>query len=747
MECRRRKEAVVLMMRWTQRRIVPLLFGAVTAVVQAPRALAQSMDAPRRALSELLADASQRNVLPPDLLSFKSHVETEISVLLRREEGTEAVAAVEQVASSLRWTRTGYYDQHIVGYRAQQSGPNVSMLSVFRVGWLTPLLYGNRLTIRTRAARSPARAAMRGDGADTLPAVHPLAIDRDRYYTFSGGDTIVTIKSGDRTIPIAHVRVMPRRDLTSHVLLFDGELDLDATRGTLVRMRGTFVRLGSANQRRVSIGEAVAFIEYENAERYGAYWLPARQRIELQATFPMLGDARAVVRIVSKFSDMVVNDTAIVLAARMPDDSTLVRWRRRLTFASKDSIDQYAAWASSVGALSEGMHSDDFMDIAPDRWRPTGLPRLDWVVPRASDLFHFNRVEGAYTGYGLKWSLRDVAPGVVVRANAGYAWGDQAMRGRLSIERKRGPWQVELRGGRSMDNTNDFRIPFDSGNTFGALFASQDPYDYVDRTSATVGISRTLGKRSLITRAEVGVADDRYRPSTYVRSPFGGEAYRPNRGIDEGSYVRSAASVEWHPDISAEFVNPGLGARLLYERGDGNLSYQRMEARVVGRKPFGPFVAILRGDVGTVISDRPPPQQLFELGEQQNLPGYLDKEFAGTRAASVLGSLQYTSPFLRRPIRVRRLFLPAIAPGLSVGVQSGWTEAPTDAGKAAIGRLAVIDPNLLALWAPVSRPSDGIRASVTAGLRFFSGGAFVGVTRPVDQAAKWKALVTFGQQW
>ena len=145
-----------------------------------------------------------------------------------------------------------------------------------------------------------------------------------------------------------------------------------------------------------------------------------------------------------------------------------------------------------------------------------------------------------------------------------------------------------------------------------------------------------------------------------------------------------------------------------------------------------------------MLGARPPAQQLFELGEQQNLPGYLDKEFAGTRAAVLRGSLQYTSPFLRQPIRVRRFFLPAVAPGLSVGVQSGWTAAPTAAARAAIDRLAVVDSRSLALWAPVSSPSDGIRASVTAGLRFFSGGAFVGATRPVDQAARWKLLITFG---
>ena len=714
----------------------------------AQRDSAQRDSTPPPALATLLRDASRRNTLPRDLMAYSARVETEIAVIVRREEGTEAVAAIEQVASALRWTRSGAYDQHVVGYRAQQSGPNISMLSAFQTGWLNPSLYGNRLRVRTRASRSAVRTSMRGDGADTLPAIHPLAVDRDRFYRYTGGDTIVTFRLGDRTVPIVHVRVTPRDGITAPVVLFDGELDLDASRGALVRMRGTFRRVGGAPRKfGGALGDVVAFIEYENGEKLGAYWLPATQRVELQASLPLFGDGRAVVRIVSRFRDMQVNDTVLSAATLAVADSLRLLMRRRLTFAGGDSLSRYAAWQAGIGALSDGMHADDFLDLAPDRWRPFGAPRLDWVATRASDLVHFNRVEGVYTGLGVKWSLRDVAPGVVVRANAGWAWGEQTARGRVSVERTRGAWTLEARAGRSMDNTNDFRVPLDSGNSMGAFFGGQDPYDYVDRRSATLAIVRALGKRAALLRAEFGVADDRYRPATYVEGPVNHEAFRANRGVDAGGYLRSAALLEWHPDISAEFVKPGIGARVAYERGDGTLAFQRLEARVVARQIAGPFLAIVRGDVGTLLSDRPPAQQLFELGKWQGLPGYLDKEFAGTRAGVLRASLQYTSPWLRQPMRWRRLFLPAVAPGFSVGVQSGWTDAPTDAARAAIDRLAVIDPNALALWAPASRPTDGVRASVTAGFRFFSGGAFVGVTRPVDQAAPWRALITFGQSW
>lgn len=710
------------------------------------------------ALRELIATASRNNRLPDDLISYRAGVETEISVLLRREEGTEAVAAIEQVASTLHWNRAGGYEQRVSGYRNQQVGANMSMLSLFRTGWLTPSLYGNRLRIRqTRredgSGQSP-RASDRGatartNGADTLPAVHPLAADRDQYYTYSGGDTVITMRAGDRVIHIAQVRVQPRAGLTSKVVLFDGEMQIDADRATLVRLRGYFVQAGVTRRGfAASLADAVGFVEYENGERLGKYWLPARQRIELQATAPFIGDARAVIRIVSKFSGMQVNDTTLGAETLAIADSLRLASRRRLTYAPTDSLARYGGWRTTIGSISEGMHSDDFNDIAPDRWRPTGAPRLDVAAPRAADVFHFNRVEGAYTGAGLKLSLRDLAPGVVVRANAGYAWAEQTVRGRLAVERTRGPWTLDARGGRSMDNTNDFRVPFDSGNTFGALFGSLDPYDYVSRNTATIGAVRRLGARTAIIRAEVGYGDDRYRPSQYVRGPFGGEPYRANRGVAEGSYVRSSALIEWHPDMAAEFTKPGVGARLSYERGDGTLSWQRSEVRLSGRKPLGPFVALARADVGIVTGARMPPQQLFELGKYQNLPYYDDKQFAGSRAAAVRASLQYTTPWLRNPIRIgQSLWAPALAPGLSVGIQSGWADAPTNAARIAIDGLRVVDRNSLALSAPVSTPTGRIRASLTAGFRFFGNGLFVGGTRPVDQAAPWKALVGFGQQW
>lgn len=711
-------------------------------------------------LEVMVREASLRNRLPVPLQAYSANVETEIALIIRRADGTEVTGSVEQVASTLRWTRTGVYEQRVQGHRVQQTGLSISMLSVFRVGWLNPTLYGNRLRARQNAANTDsatsasARApgAGRNDVADTAAVVHPLAVDRDRWYTYSGGDTLVTLQAGDRRIPIVRVQVQPREGITERASLFRGELHLDASRGALVRMRGAFVRAGNWPQpgglmARLSgsLVDAVAFIDYENAEREQAYWLPSVQRIELQASAPMASDGRAVVRIVSRFRDMAVNDIVLDSArVRALAGSEPPRVRRRLTFAPPDSLSAFDRWAAALGTLSEGLHSDDFDAFGPDRWRPTGAPRFDWGVPQATDLFRFNRVEGAFTGFGGRVALRDLSPGTTLRATVGYAWNEQSPRGRVELLRERGPWRLMARAGRSLDITNDFRNPLDSGSSLGAL-AGQDEYDYVDRTFAGVQAVRTSGAREWQWRMETGVARDANVQSQFDHTPVGRLAFRENRVADNGTYWRNALTLVWRPDGSAEFVRPGWSGRLYAENGVGDLDYTRLEARLTARRTLGPFTAVARADAGVLLGGSLPTQQLFELGRSQGLPGYEYKVFAGTQSSVVRGLLLWTGPWLRQPTVIGRgLFLPPLAPGVSLALQSGWTGAPGAAARAAVHRLgAVADSN--GTLVPVSSVSESWRSSASAGFRLFSGAVFVGGAQPLERGERFRWLVTFGQ--
>jgi hypothetical protein len=204
-------------------------------------------------------------------------------------------------------------------------------------------------------------------------------------------------------------------------------------------------------------------------------------------------------------------------------------------------------------------------------------------------------------------------------------------------------------------------------------------------------------------------------------------------------------SLEINPQVSGLFVDRGVGLSLSYDRADGDLSWQRVEARTAARREIGPFQLYARGDVGTLLGT-PAPQVMFELGGDLGLSGYDYKEFAGDRAALVRAVLGYTLPILRAPIRLpNALVLPGLAPGLAAGIHGGWTEISSDAARQALLELGTrIDPGSQ-LPVPLSSPTGGMRASAEFLVTFFSGALALGVTRPIDQAGRWKFTGRIGQ--
>jgi hypothetical protein len=714
-----------------------------------------------RALVERAAAQNRR--VPDSLLAYTAWAESELSIAARQSDGVEQTFAIEQTANVVRWRRDGSFEQRIVGYRSQSVGLTLSAVGMFRQAWMVPILYGNRIALLLGQADStvrgdaPRRRRVRR-GTDPM-AVHPFASDARSVYRYSGGDTVATLRPGGREIAIARIRVEPRTDrIVRPTVVFRGDIELDAERAHIVRMRGYFVtvgrRQGAVAKLVTSQVEAVAYVELENGEFDRRFWLPTYQRFEAQAAVPIFGEQRAVFRVVTRFRGMTVNPPAAVTLAQLDSlgADTLRLSPHRLTFAPRDSIDRYAAWTRNVGELSATVHADDFADVAPGTWRATGSPLVRVRYEAASDLFRYNRVEGAYTGVGVEARLRDAAPGVVARSTIGWAWSERTARGRVMVERQAGRWWPFVRFGRTLDITNDFREPFDSGSTLSALF-SVDDYDYVDRHRATAGVTHSIGRRhALRLRLEGTLGSDRYAVARRLQGPLlrSDSGFRFNRGVDPGRYRLAAIKLELQPEVSAAFVRPGLGALIQAEAATGDLDWQRIEARVVGRRTLGPVIYAVRADAGAVFGGRVPPQQLFELGENQNLPGYGYKEFAGDQAAVVRGLAMVPLPLWRSPLRAGRWVFPAVAPMLSAGVQSGWARASSDAALESIARLGSVNDSVLTrpggeLGAPVSRPTDVVLSSVDVRLRAFGGALSIGIARAIDRHQRWRFVLGFAQ--
>jgi len=740
--------------------MIAVLVAVVAHAIQIPAGgPSRSLDTARYASARLQAiveDAARYNRrVPSGLGEYRARLESEISIGSQRPDKGEMSVSVEQVTSELTWNRTGAFEQHVTGYRSQAMGLQFASVGFFRNAWAVPSLYGNRLALlfgRDTTAR-PTSVGRRRRYGTTVLAVHPLADDRDRVYRYRGGDTVVVLRLNDRVLPIVRVEVEPRPDVSGETVIFAGELDLDATRHHLVRMRGYLARVGGPKPKLGRLGESrlqsIAFVELVNSEIDQAYWLPSYQRFEGQVAAPFIGDTRAVFRIVSRFRDYEITAPARDTTAggsTGPTDTLRIR-EHRLSFAPLDSMKKFTAWHDEIGTMSSTVAATDFDDVAPDLWRATGSPTTSLRPERVNDVLHVNRIEGVWTGLGITRRFRGQAPGLLVRAIAGYAWSEHAARGRAIVEYSRARMRYGIRAGRSLDITNDFRVAFDSGNATNAIVGIDD-YDYVDRRSAMLSAAHVLSARfGSAVRIDAGVADDREVRASMDRSIIGRHRFRENRAVLEGRYARSALTIDWRPDINGELMRMGYGGRVYYERGDGDLNYQRVELRSATRWNSGRVTVAARVDVGQVFGRVIPPQQLFELGSSEALPGYLFKEFAGNRAALFRGVAMYRLNLGNGPVPItRRFWLPSPSPALSIGVQAGWTELSTNAARTAAAQLGVVDPTSLATWRPVSRASDGVRATVTGGVRLFGGAVGVLAARPIDHRGPWRLALTFGGQ-
>jgi hypothetical protein len=693
----------------------------------------------------LLAEASRVNAqIPERLRAYRARIESEMSLVVLDSGGRERTAQLEEIASDVRWRAPDRYDQRVIGYRAQAIGVTFSMMSFFG-GWTVPTLYGNRLQLGVTSASAP--NATLGAARQSL-AIHPLATNRDVYYSFTGGDTVVTLVSNGRRIPLVAVRVTPRPNPPGDAILFYGDMYLDADWKQIVRMRGRLVEVHNgkvtikAGSRLPGLSGA-SFVELVNSEVNGEYWLPAFQRTEIQARVALFGDFRTILRIVSRFNDYRPNDSTW----NGPEAPPGVR--HNLTFASAAEQQRFNGWENPIGAASSDVYYGEFNDLAPEEWRTLEDTKGVRFRPRAlAEVFRFNRIEGVFTGVAAERETGDSVTSVLAHASAGWAWSEATARGGVDIERRHQRTTLGLRADRALAHTNDFQLPFSWGATLSALFGSTDDFDYLDRTSATAFVTRALGvKRRSSLSLEAGPARDAAVRQNISRGLFiatnGG--FRPNRGIREGSYFRTAASLDVNPDVSGLFVDRGIGARLHYERADGGLRWQRIELRTAVRHEIGPFQLYARGDAGTLLGGAVP-QAMFEIGGAEGLTAYGYKEFAGDRAALGRAVVGYTLPFLRAPIHLpSRLIVPGIAPGVAAGIHAGWTELSNAAAQQALLDLGTTTDPGTGLPVPISRATDGVRASAEFLLTFFNGALSAGVTRVIDTHGAWKFTARMGQ--
>ena len=307
---------------------------------------------------------------------------------------------------------------------------------------------------------------------------------------------------------------------------------------------------------------------------------------------------------------------------------------------------------------------------------------------------------------------------------------------------------------RSLDVTNDFRDQFDNPNL--SALVGRDPWDYVDRRGWGVAAARSLDRRGSMARVELAYVEDR-AVSRHLDKALLGRLLRDNRNIAEGSYLRTRFLLDWNPAVSPVVARDGVGFRGEVEQAGGDLEYTRIEGRLVLRKSLRPLFLMARLHAGALLADNPPPQQLFELGGPAGFPGFEYKEFAGNRALLFRTRVTYPLPFLDTPVRIGSgIILPALAPAISVGLQSGLADARSAPARAAVASLGIrrddntreiiTDPSTGAAL-PASVPTSRLKTSLDIRIGVFGDALGVGLARALTRGRKTTFFVAIGRQF
>jgi len=729
---------------------------ALIAYVLAQTATPDSASTTSPAVRALVEIAARRNYerRPHHV---RMDAETEIAIIAHRASGRREIVSVQQEASTIEWTRDSAAAQRITGYRAAQVGMQFAVTRAYRVGWLVPLLQGERLQLRLpdpesatkiEKALDPLTRQLRRFLAEpeTVPTVHPLARDGPAYYEYPRVDSLRVSAPNGESLDLVRIAVTPRADVPEGSSVFIGDVDLDARTLLIVRLRG---RIYIAQGFPIRVLDAVSdqarvvgFVDMWNGPDRDGWRLPDVERLDI-LTGGVAGESATLLRFVTRFREHHIDPLP-----PPPDDAPRGTLRYRATYAPRDSQASYADWLLPLGSATAIAQAEPLDDLYPDRMQPTGPPRWSFRARNSYEVFRFNKVEGVYTGLSAAWLARDRMPGLAAIATAGYAWSEETWRGYAGVGLRR-RWIANAAVGRLLDATNDFRSPFDSGAVWSSIFWSSDNYDYVDRHIARVALEKPITLSGTHVRLEVGAVRDEPTARNRRQGIFFGP-FLENRVVDPGQYVRTIALVEWNPDVLADVTRERFGGGVRYERGDGDLDYRRIEGVFITRQDVAPFLLIGRL-FGGVVSGAVPTQQLFEIGSTQNLPGYDYKAFAGDRAWIARGTMQYAIPVLRAPFPLLAGFvIPAIAPEVNLGVQTGMAWASDDEARAAVRRLGDQVDEESGEIVPVSVPTEKLRATASLGLRVLSGAVYLGIALPIDATRDTRRglrfVIGFGRQ-
>jgi hypothetical protein len=674
-----------------------------------------------RELVHRVIDASGE--VPADLIDFQARVRSTLQLSLAPDSaiGGEIPITSDDLVSDIGWRRPDVLHQWVREHHTRMLVPApYSLGSLLEQPWVIPHLYGPTIEV---LSLSPEGGTRRGGRPR---AIHPFGSRGPELYRYETHDTLRLRVQGE-LVTLVGLTVRPRVETGNGAPLVVGTFYIDLDRAAVARARFGFVE----PRRGLALGRAGVFMELENGLWNGRFWLPYRQRREVQIGSTVFGGVLGA-RIVNTLVDYRIN------TGWEPRDPGEIRLFR--IAAPPLEPGEPAPLIPSPDELA-GFDVADFADLRRLAIDATasdpGAVRFGLRYERSDHLFRFNRVEGAYFGVAGRLEPSDpLDRGWELYGTTGWATAEGTARGelvgRLHLDAPRTPPRGIERGlsaaaYRRLRDTRTFGPTFqwDLLYTLAASLGGSDPRDYYDVTGGELSVSagREPWRAAVALRAETHRAVER----NVGRFAFGEADDFPTLApIQEGTHagLELVGSYRWGP--GAFGIGNSLIATARAEIGFGDFQTQRVVGLLSFRRYLEPFTLAARLDAGHIFGS-PPPQMLFRFGGDEGLTAYGRNEFGGSSAAIARGRLLVGVPprTTRALARAGPFMLPALRPALVFVGETGWSS---------VANRARDTFDLLG-----TGTTDGARTTVGAGISLFDDAITLEWVRPLeeDREGRW----------
>ncbi len=573
---------------------------------------------------ELIARARevrQRTSVDSDLRSYQAIATGHVFFLVDRPNNDErTLIKADQIAIEVYWRAPRDTRQRIVGLRDQKVLPtNIR----YHLDHLTVVQddFGDQIRL--------------GDGDEVSAVVHPVAPESDLFYEFRLADSLtISLGGSGGDVKVNEIQVRPR---DGGMPGFVGSVFIDRTSAAIVRMTFTFTPAsyvdGELDYIRISL---------DNSLWEGKWWLPYRQELEIRRELPALDFlVGSVIRGRFEIGDYTLN----------PELSPQLFVGNRVTQVTETERESYPFAEPLIPEadaleLSPTPTLDEVRAQALTLMRGrylSGLARLRLYLPTASEVFRWNRAEGAVLGFGLAYRPTG---GITIQTRAGWSFG----RGEPTAALVFTGGEVHAGTGLrlTLNERRDLGLFPGASDVLNTLAALTTDRDWTDPWfSSGVEAFHTVG--SISSPVRLALRWDRVESGELSVDPEDARDFRPVRVVDEGDLASAGmradlvltASTRLSLDARAGRLTPADGGSATRDAVFvGGLFWERGGDGASGR-------LIARADGGVAVGDVLR-QHLFLLGGAGTLLGQPYRAQVGDRfwLASLEGSRADLAPWV-----------------------------------------------------------------------------------------------------